>query len=242
MLPVLNAILADRPVACFVVTGRGALVDLVGVFHGTYSISAGAVTGPVLPGFAAGLGLVVTGSTNRGNSSTGVAIPASLLGDPTFTIEHFLIPRALAGARALNGWGTTGVALRAAGLWHNGSGIPVCEYAGGNSAVGPAAAVLTVGRINHIVYTKTPGAIAANSKFYVNGRDTGSCTGSGNTPNVASSHFSVGQWADYGADSADAVHQLVAFYDKVLDPATIRRHFTTTQSIARPMSRARIGR
>lgn len=238
MLPVLSAILADRPVAAYVVSGRGAFIDLVGAFPGTYSISAGAVTAGVLPGFECALGLV-SGGVNGGRSTANA--PASMLGDPTFSIEHFLLPRAIAGTLALNGWGTTGVALKATGLWHSG-GVLRCEYAGGNSAVGPASALLTVNRVNHVVYTKTPGAIAANSKFYVDGRDTGTCTGSANTPNIGASPFSAGQWADFGGSSADAVHQIVAFYDKILSPASIVRHLNASQSVGRVPNRIRMGR
>ena len=225
--PLVDTVLADRPVAAYALDGRGTgfiLVDLCGTYGGTYTISAGATTSAILPGFTGAMGLI-SALSNRARSAGNV--PASLQGNPTFSIEMFILPRAFA-TLPYNGWGLSGGALNATGLWcANSSGRLSCEYAGGNQVLGSTAATLVLNQVNHVVYTKTPGAAAATSKFYVNGVDTGSCTGSAGTPSIGASQFTVGQWADYngaGGDSANAVHQFTAFYDKALDLATVIRH------------------
>ncbi len=223
MLPVLGEILKDRPVAAYMVNGRGALVDLCGAFPGTYALASGAVVGGIMPGCAAAWSLNAALS-NRARSTANV--PSSLTGNAEFSIEMFLVPRAFA-ALTLNGWGLTSNVLGAAGLWCTAAGRLTCEYAGGNSAAGSVATTMVLGRINHVVYTKRPGAIAANSKFYVNGVDTGALTGSANTPNIGASPFTVGQWADYnlaGGESTSAIHQLTAFYPRALDLPSVVRH------------------
>lgn len=130
------------------------------------------------------------------------AIPTSnigITGNAEFTVALWMTFRSTA-VRGIMGWGTTGGALTAFGLWYGagGSNLISAEYAGGNNCYCAGRTVAGDTPIC-IIYTKVAGAIAANSKFYFDGVDGGTVTGSANTPNMQNGEIRIGKWADYNA-------------------------------------------
>lgn len=90
------------------------------------------------------------------------------------------------------GWGDAGTTLGAFGLYDDGT-IRSYAYAGGNSFN-----ILTTDAGWQIqVYVKTPGAIASTSASWRDGTTNSTSGHSTNTPNISSTPFYLGQWANY---------------------------------------------
>lgn len=90
------------------------------------------------------------------------------------------------------GWGYTGAALQACGLYDDGTYTGVA-FAGGNFyKTSPIAAGYNVWG-----YVKSAGGISTTSDFRKNGTNAGTSGHSTSSPNIAGGLLRIGQWADF---------------------------------------------
>lgn len=143
------------------------------------------------------------------------AVGLGLTGNPTFSISGwFFFPSDT--ERGLLGWGNTGVALEAAGLWFArvGSQVLSAEFAGANSAY--VSTAISLNEWHHVLYIKTPGSIRTTSTFYVDGADLGAmnASSSNSTPAISTNPFHLGRWANYGFNYFNGLADDVAIYNR----------------------------
>lgn len=115
-----------------------------------------------------------------------------ITGNPAFSI-YCVYLKNTASQGSFVGWGSTGVALAAAGFLDSGS-LACFAYAGANNynTTTPSS-----GSWLFFGYTKSPGAINTTSQAYRNGSDVSTGAHSSSTPSIASAPLRIGLWADF---------------------------------------------
>lgn len=150
-------------------------------------------------------------------TSQATATLSGLSGDSTYSVSAWFRPTSTSGMGIL-GWGNSGTALAASGLYMNlhGTGVVNAGFAGMNNAYNTSNCPAVINQWNHIVFSKTPGAIASTTKLFVNGVSCGSLTGSSSTPNVSNSNLSIGSWASISTQRFFGQIDEVAIWSRAL--------------------------
>lgn len=125
---------------------------------------------------------------------------SNISGDAAFTMCAWVNTASVSVAQAIVSTGNASVALNAAALFINSSsnGSFSLEFAGGNSATS-ATGVLSAGAWYHLCGTKTSGAIDTTTTLYVNGQSVPISAASSNTPSIATTDGSIGQFISSGS-------------------------------------------
>ena len=124
---------------------------------------------------------------------------SSISGNTSFTMCAWINTNSVSAAQAVVATGNPDVALNAAALFLNvnGNGSLSLEFAGGNTAAS-ANNLISAGQWYHICGTKTAGAINTTSTLYIDGQPVSLSTASSNTPSIATTDASIGQFVASG--------------------------------------------
>jgi len=128
-------------------------------------------------------------------------------GDAAFSIFVAYKKGATAGAGSVLGWGFTGAAATAAGLYDDNS-LVAWAFAGARNY---NINTLSVSSAKILAYTKSPGPINTSSGAWKNGTVDGTSGHSSSTPNISLLPFVVGRWADitFGSDLIGDVFEII---------------------------------
>jgi surface protein len=150
-------------------------------------------------------------------ASQATASLTGLSGDATYSVSAWIRPTATSQMGIL-GWGNSGAALGASGLWINyaGTGVISAQFAGAHVAYNTSNCLATINQWNHVVFTKTPGPITTTTTLFVNGVSCGTLTGSSSTPNVTNSTLAIGTWANFGSQKFSGQIDEVAIWSRAL--------------------------